>query len=104
MLEVCLLKNVCSLKNRASRYISMVAVTMVMSFSLSAESLLMGFDEYMDRCMSSYGQDKVTRSVCESQYKAIEQKEQEIFAQTKELNSEIWVEENKQDDELSGQN
>lgn len=69
----------CLLKNRASRYISTVAFTMVMSFSVCAESLLMGFDEYMDRCMSSFGQDKVTRSVCENQYKAIEQKEQEIL-------------------------
>ena len=92
-----------SLKNHASRYISLVTLTMVMSFSLSAESLLMGFDEYMDRCMSSYGQDKVTRSVCENQYKAIEQKEQEIFAQTNEPNSDKWLEENIDDEKLSDQ-
>ncbi|PSW16050.1 hypothetical protein C9J01_03310 [Photobacterium rosenbergii] len=94
----------CLLKNRASRYISTVAFTMVMSFSVSAESLLMGFDEYMDRCMSSFGQDKVTRSVCENQYKAIEQKEQEIFAQTNDLNNENWLEENKTDEKLSEKN
>ncbi|MBY5948338.1 hypothetical protein [Photobacterium rosenbergii] len=54
--------------------------------------------------MSSFGQDKVTRSVCENQYKAIEQKEQEIFAQTNDLNNDNWLEENKTDDKLNDQN
>ena len=79
---------------------SMMGVAMVFSFSVAAESLLMGFDEYMDRCMSSYGQDKVTRSVCENQYKAIEQKEQEIFAQTNEVESDKWLGENKKNNDM----
>lgn len=83
---------------------SFVALMMVTSFSLSAESLLMGFDEYMDRCMSSYGTDKVTRTVCESQYKAIEQKEQEIVAKTSVENDRDWQEEKNNVDVLNEKN
>ncbi|MDV5167435.1 hypothetical protein [Photobacterium rosenbergii] len=82
----------------------MVVLAMTVSFGLSAESLLMGFDEYMDRCMSSYGQDKVTRSVCENQYRAIEKKEQEIFAQTNDFENEIWREDNKNDEKVRENN
>ncbi|MGR5064761.1 hypothetical protein [Photobacterium sp. DNB22_13_2] len=81
-----------------------VALMMVTSFTISAESLLMGFDEYMDRCMSSYGTDKITRSVCENQYRAIEQKEQEIFANTSDENDEVWPDEKNNADVLSDKN
>lgn len=83
---------------------SFVALMMVTSLSLSAESLLMGFDEYMDRCMSSYGTDKVTRTVCESQYNAIEQKEQEIVAKTSVENDRDWQEEKNNVDVLNEKN
>ncbi|PSU14718.1 hypothetical protein C9J03_01180 [Photobacterium gaetbulicola] len=72
--------------------------------SLTAEPLLMGFDEYMERCTLSYGEDKIARSVCENQYKAIEQKEQEIFAHTNELTNEIWLDEKNNSESLSEQN
>ena len=55
-----------------------------------AESFLMGFDEYMARCMSAYGEDKVTQSVCENQYRAIEKKEQEIVALNSKAEGENW--------------
>ncbi|TDR74875.1 hypothetical protein [Photobacterium lutimaris] len=70
-----------------------VALMMATSFSVSAESFLMGFDEYMERCMTSYGTDQVTRSVCENQYKAIEQKEQEMFAKANGVNNKAWSKE-----------
>ncbi|MDD1820992.1 hypothetical protein LRP52_02075 [Photobacterium sp. ZSDE20] len=86
------------------RPVSLVALMMITSFSISAESFLMGFDEYMDRCMSSYGTDKITRSVCEKQYQAIEQKELEIFAKTSDAKSDVWREEEKNADSLNEAN
>ncbi|PSW20339.1 hypothetical protein C9I98_09830 [Photobacterium sanctipauli] len=58
----------------------------------SAESLLMSYEEYIERCMSTYGTDKVTRSVCDAQYQAIEKKEQELMAQTHSLTEQAWQE------------
>ncbi|WP_156136295.1 hypothetical protein [Photobacterium gaetbulicola] len=75
-----------------------------MPISLTAEPLLMGLDEYIERCTATYGKDKTTRSVCESQYRAIEQKEQETFAQNDELTNEIWHEKKNNSESLSVQN
>ncbi|KLV03420.1 hypothetical protein ABT56_20100 [Photobacterium aquae] len=55
-----------------------------------SESVLMPFDEYMTRCTSQFGDDDITRAVCESQYRAIAQKEEELMAQTNSLTEEIW--------------
>ncbi|UXI04228.1 hypothetical protein [Photobacterium sp. TY1-4] len=46
-----------------------------------SESLLMSYEEYMARCMDTYGQDRTTKSVCEAQFQAIEKKEQALMAQ-----------------------
>ncbi|MCQ1056857.1 hypothetical protein ACQKPX_11615 [Photobacterium sp. DNB23_23_1] len=54
--------------------------------------------------MSSYGTDKITRSVCEKQYQAIEQKELEIFAKTSDAKSDVWREEEKNADSLNEAN
>ncbi|NBI52220.1 hypothetical protein [Photobacterium alginatilyticum] len=51
----------------------------------------MKYDEYMDRCLSTYGEDKVTKSVCESQYQAIEKKEQELMAQADNGEPKSWM-------------
>ncbi|MGF1687601.1 hypothetical protein L4C36_13020 [Photobacterium japonica] len=61
-----------------------------LSTPLSAEPLLMVFDEYMQRCMQTYGDDSVTEKVCESQYRAIEEKEQALTAQTDALTESLW--------------
>ncbi|MGF1702637.1 hypothetical protein L4D09_20280 [Photobacterium makurazakiensis] len=56
----------------------------------SAEALLMPYDDYIDRCMETYGHDQVTKHVCESQYQAIEKKEQDLMAQTESLKQGAW--------------
>ncbi|MEJ2765983.1 hypothetical protein VV869_18680 [Photobacterium sp. MCCC 1A19761] len=50
-----------------------------------SESLLMSYEEYMARCMDTYGQDRTTKSVCEAQFQAIEKKEQALMAQADPL-------------------
>ena len=55
-----------------------------------SESVLMPFDEYMTRCTSQFGDDDITHAVCESQYRAIAQKEEGLMAQTNSLTEEIW--------------
>ncbi|MGF1683127.1 hypothetical protein [Photobacterium minamisatsumaniensis] len=56
----------------------------------SAEALLMPHDDYIERCMNTYGHDQVTMHVCESQYQAIEKKEQDLMAQTESLKQGVW--------------
>ena len=62
----------------------------MVSVSVKAEPLLMAFDEYMQRCMQTYGGDEVTEKVCESQYRAIEEKEAALTAQTDALTDSVW--------------
>lgn len=66
------------------------AVLLVMAPAYS-ETLLMSYEEYMDRCQNTYGEDKVTKSVCESQYHAIEKKEQELMAQVNGKDEKAWL-------------
>ncbi|GAL03177.1 hypothetical protein JCM19237_6070 [Photobacterium aphoticum] len=67
-----------------------VATCSMVSLSVKAEPLLMAFDEYMQRCMQTYGGDEVTEKVCESQYRAIEEKEAALTAQTDALTDAVW--------------
>ena len=67
-----------------------IATGAVISLSVKAEPLLMAFDEYMQRCMQTYGGDEVTEKVCETQYRAIEAKEAALTAQTDALTESIW--------------
>lgn len=67
-----------------------VATCSMISLSVKAEPLLMAFDEYMQRCMQTYGGDTVTEKVCESQYRAIEEKEAALTAQTDALMDAVW--------------
>lgn len=55
-----------------------------MAVAAQSESLLMPYEEYMERCTETYGQDRTTASVCEAQYQAIEKKEQALMAQVEE--------------------
>ncbi|WP_157097628.1 hypothetical protein [Photobacterium sp. J15] len=59
---------------------------MVMA-SAHSDTLLMSYEEYMDRCLSTYGEDRVTESVCEAQFRTMEKKEQELMAQADVMES-----------------
>lgn len=80
---------VCMMMKRSALLMAGIAV-LVMAPAHS-ETLLMKYDEYMDRCLSTYGEDKVTKSVCESQYQAIEKKEQELMAQADNGEPKSWM-------------
>ena len=58
-----------------------VGCALLMAVTAQSESLLMSYEEYMERCADTYGQDRTTTSVCDAQYQAIEKKEQELMAQ-----------------------
>ncbi|WP_245823869.1 hypothetical protein [Photobacterium proteolyticum] len=75
----------------------MVGVAVFFMAPAHSETLLMKYDEYMDRCLSTYGEDKVTKSVCESQYQAIEKKEQELMAQADSGDQKSWIPASSQD-------
>lgn len=62
------------------RYSALCSALCLSAGVVIAEPLLMTYEEYMDRCMSTYGEDKVTRSVCDAQFQAIEKKEQDLMA------------------------
>jgi len=73
-----------------------VGVAVLVMAPAHSETLLMTYDEYMDRCLNTYGEDKVTKSVCESQYQAIEKKEQEMTAQASSNERKAWLTESPQ--------
>jgi len=73
-----------------------VGVAVLVMAPAHSETLLMTYDEYMDRCLHTYGEDKVTKSVCESQYQAIEKKEQEVMAQVDSREGRAWLSESPQ--------
>ncbi|WP_299013073.1 hypothetical protein [uncultured Photobacterium sp.] len=53
----------------------------VMASAAHSDTLLMSYEDYMGRCLGTYGEDKVTKTVCEAQYQAMTKKEQELMAQ-----------------------
>ncbi|MCW8329277.1 hypothetical protein MD588_10715 [Photobacterium sp. SDRW27] len=64
---------------------------MLVLANAKADTLLMSYAEYMDRCMNTYGADKLTKSVCEAQYRAMEKKEQELMAQASAEPEKTWT-------------
>lgn len=77
----------------------MAGACLILTVAAHAETLLMSYEEYMDRCMDTYGEDRVTEKVCESQYRALEKKEQELMAQVAE--DQAWPEGESQADMVS---
>ncbi|EAS41555.1 hypothetical protein C9J48_11625 [Photobacterium profundum] len=49
--------------------------------TVNAETLLMSHDMYIERCLSTFGEDPLTKRVCEKQYQDIEKKELQLMAQ-----------------------
>lgn len=68
-------------------FIPLVVGAFIVSGVVFAESVTMPYADYMAHCMNTYGDDNVTESVCESQYRAIEKKEQALTAQAEPLSS-----------------
>ncbi|MGF1759494.1 hypothetical protein L4D76_16425 [Photobacterium sagamiensis] len=58
-----------------------------------AEALLMSYEDYMDRCLNTYGEDLLTKSVCEKQYQAIAKKEQSLMVKTERGVDNQWLSE-----------
>ena len=67
-----------------------VFVVLIAGFS-HAEALLMSYEDYMERCLNTYGEDLLTKSVCEKQYQAIEKKEQSLMVQTERGMQNQWL-------------
>jgi hypothetical protein len=60
--------------------------------TVHAETLLMSHDMYIERCLSTFGDDPLTKRVCEKQYQDIEKKELQIMAQTDTTQKESSLE------------
>ena len=69
-----------------------VFVGLIAGFS-HAEALLMSYEDYMERCLNTYGEDLLTKSVCEKQYQAIAKKEQSLMVQTEMEVQNQWLSE-----------
>ena len=67
-----------------------VFVGLIAGFS-HAEALLMSYEDYMERCLNTYGEDLLTKSVCEKQYQAIAKKEQSLMVQTERGVQNQWI-------------
>ncbi|MCG2838455.1 hypothetical protein L6J37_16610 [Photobacterium sp. WH77] len=61
--------------------LSALVVSGVFVANVQSESLLMSYDEYMERCTETYGSDRTTISVCENQYLTMYAKDEEVTAQ-----------------------
>ena len=69
-----------------------VFVGLIAGFS-HAEALLMSYEDYMERCLNTYGEDLLTQSVCEKQYQAVTEKEQSLMVQTESGVQNQWMSE-----------
>lgn len=58
-----------------------------------AETLLMSHQMYIERCLSTFGEDPLTKRVCEKQYQDIEKKELQLMAQIDTTQEESSFEE-----------
>ncbi len=73
-----------------SLFIVIIMCTIVST--VHAETLLMSHDMYIERCLSTFGDDPLTKRVCEKQYQDIEKKELQIMAQTDTTQTESSLE------------
>lgn len=73
-----------------SLFIVIIMCTIVST--VHAETLLMSHDMYIERCLSTFGDDPLTKRVCEKQYQDIEKKELQIMAQTDTTQKESSLE------------
>jgi len=60
--------------------------------TVHAETLLMSHDMYIERCLSTFGEDPLTKRVCEKQYQDIEKKELQLMTQIDTTQREFSLE------------
>lgn len=57
--------------------------------TVHAETLLMSHEVYIERCLSTFGEDPLTKRVCEKQYQDIEKKSYSLWLKLIQLRKNL---------------